>query len=650
MSDPLPHDPADTIVAGPVPHPPDPDPQVRFDDLVGVSQRPDRPEPADRRLVDRDGRPPTLGRDVRNSGFLPALVEPRRGHRLRASRRGFLRSSLLAGAAASAAALTGAFGPAKRVEAQTGVIGTYPRRILTFCPPYNSNDNCQPGCGSSPICTDCCDRDGFFRNDPANGYSLYPGGCGDGDIADGWLWRFNGLCGNCASIEYRCSDGYVQTDTGPAPFICRWVTDCEPLPAGTEPGSGADAAVQTSWRPAGGLETAVDNGGSVSVNGWVTDGSGSPVSLRVTANGRIVHLGPASLPRPDIAAAVRDAGPNTGFAINFPLEPGDYRLCVDALNGAIVATVGCVTLNVGSGQTVRGSTTSTSIGGADPGSEVGDGTDTQAPPASSPSGSSDPGEADSDSEVGRFVLADPTDPTTVMAHGAVQVIRRSGPTTGFVSGWAGDPDTEAAPYVEVLVGDRAVALVQPDLPRPDVRRAFPELGATSGFAVSFALPETEAEVCVEVVDPEDGRRRSLGCRRLGASPAGESAAAPQDSSDADRAGRPTASGEPTDPPDTVWGAVETVELSAAGAAVRGWAHAPNTPDAPVEVVATTSSGASMAGQAVLESPAARQRHGIDRPCGFEILLDLPSGEHTIRVQADTASGTVTLGESNVSIP
>ena len=214
-------------------------------------------------------------------------------------------------------------GRAKRVEAQTGVIGAYPRRILTFCPPYNSNDNCQPGCGSSPICTDCCDRDGFFRNDPANGYSLYPGGCGDGDIADGWLWRFNGVCGNCANIEYRCSDGYVQTDTGPAPFICRWVTDCEPLPAGAEPGSGADAAVQTSWRPSGGLETAVDNGGSVSVNGWVTDGSGSPVSLRVTANGRIVHLGPASLPRPDIAAAVRDAGPNTGFAISFPLEPGE---------------------------------------------------------------------------------------------------------------------------------------------------------------------------------------------------------------------------------------------------------------------------------------------------------------------------------------
>jgi hypothetical protein len=266
-------------------------------------------------------------------------------------------------AASTAVSAASLFGPARKVDAQSGVVGTYPRRILQFCPPYNSGDNCQPGCGSSPICTDCCDADGFFRNDPANGYTLYAGGCGDGDIADGWLWRYSGKCGNCAEIEYRCSDGYVQTDTGPAPFICRAVTDCVPLPDGEEPSENLpDAARSTNWRPAGALEVAIDQGPSVSIAGWISDGSGVPLQMRVRANNSIVHLGNAALPRPDIASSRRGPGVNVGFAVSFPIEPGEYEFCVDALSGVNNATIGCVQLQIGSGGSVRGS-------GRNPGSD-----------------------------------------------------------------------------------------------------------------------------------------------------------------------------------------------------------------------------------------------------------------------------------------
>ncbi|MBT5754205.1 MAG: hypothetical protein HOI41_04485, partial [Acidimicrobiaceae bacterium] len=335
---------------------------MRFSDLVGVDNRPEHAKAVEHAAVDTDSYLTELTADPRNNGFVTGLVDRRRGKRMTASRRGFIRGTIAAAAATTAVSAASLFGPARKVEAQSGVVGTYPRRILQYCPPYNSGDNCQPGCGSSPICTDCCGSDGYFRNDPGNGYTLYAGGCGDGDIADGWLWRFKGKCGNCAEIEYRCSDGYVQTDTGPAPFICRYVTDCVPLADGEAPGEAlADAALNTNWRPAGALELAVDQGNGVRINGWIADGSGVPLDMIIRANNRIVHLGTASLPRPDIPASRRGSSANVGFGVSFGLEPGEYQLCVDALDGVLSSTIGCVRLNVGSGASVRGSGSSGSV-------------------------------------------------------------------------------------------------------------------------------------------------------------------------------------------------------------------------------------------------------------------------------------------------
>ena len=597
--------------------------------------------------------------EPRNNGFVSSLVNQRRGRRLKASRRGFLRGSVTALAATTVASALHLFGPARKVDAQTGLVGSYPRRVLQFCPPYNSNDNCQPGCGSSPICTDCCGNDGWFRNDPANGYTLYAGGCGDGDIADAWLWRYKGVCGSCAEIEYRCSDGYVQTDTGPVPFICRVVTDCVPLAEGQAPGTPlADAARSTNWKPAGRLELAVDNGSSVSISGWVADGTGSPVDVRLTANGTVLSVSKASQPRPDIAASVRGAGPNTGFSINFPLSAGQYKFCVDAVSGVLSSRIGCVDLAVGSGGSARGPAGQSTIAGAPAATAVPRPTPTPGP-SPTPGPTATPGPtpttgptptpgATATAEAGSIVLPTEGPASASQSYGAVQVLRRSGPTEGFVSGWAGDADSAEAVLIDVTIDGQSVALSQTELPRPDVARAFPRLGGQTGFAVTFPLPEGTVTVCIDAVSPDDGRRQPLGCRDLGGA---------EPAADAQVATRPVAQGEPATPRGVVYGAVEGTETSGGQTRIWGWAFDPNDHATPVNVVARSLSAAgaeptSGPTPASAPSPAVRAMYGVERDCGFELFFaSLPTGAYSFEVIASSTGGAeVVLGSPTVQIP
>lgn len=619
---------------------------MRFEDLVKADSQPVDAIPAQREPVETDSYLNQLTADPRNNGFVSGLVDRRRARRFSTTRRGFLRGTIAAAAATTAVTAANLFGPARRVEAQTGIVGTYPRRIMQFCPPYNSNDNCQPGCGSSPICTDCCGSDGFFRNDPGNGYSLYAGGCGDGDIADGWLWRFAGKCGQCAEIEYRCSDGYVQTDTGPAPFICRSVTSCVPLADGEAPGEALpDAARDTNWRPAGSLEVAIDNVGSVTLNGWIADGSGVPIPMRIRANNAIVHFGTAALPRPDIAATRSGAGPNTGFAVSFPIEPGQYEFCVDALAGALAATVGCISMNVGSGGSARGSGSTGSISPPAPTAPPQDSSDTETSTGSDTA--SDPAPTDDTATptpiptAGEIVLPSEGPASPTRAYGAVQVIRRSGATTGFVSGWAGDADSAEPTVIDVHVDGSSVALTATDLPRPDVGDAFAMLGPATGFALSFALPDSPAEVCVYAVSPDDGRRTPLGCRDLGST-----------ESDSERNERavPTGSGDGAAVGAIVYGGLDQVDITPTGITVAGWSFDPNDRDRVISLTAEAS-GIRESTETGLVNEAAQRIYGVDASCGFSVALALGSGAHELQVTATAADGSsVVIAQQSVQIP
>lgn len=583
---------------------------------------------ADRPVLKAEPRLP-ISDDPRTNGFVSGLFSARAGRRLHASRRGFLRGTFVTAAVTASAAATGLFGPARRVEAQTGVVGTYPRRMLQHCPALNANDNCQPGCGSSPICTDCCGSDGFFRNDPANGYSLYAGGCGSGDIADGWVWRFQGKCGNCSTIEYRCSDGYVQTDTGPVPFICRAVTECVPLAEGEEPGQGGDAARPTNWRPAGALEYASDNGGSVSIQGYISDGSGTPLDMRITADGAIIHLGKANQTRSD--------GTNTGFGISFASRPGTTRYCVDALSGLLSATIGCVDLSVGSAQVVGGSNrpspapTATSAP-VDPNAPT--------PTAvATPEPTPEPAPASGESAP-VLALPEAGDPSEFATIGAVQVLRRSGPTTGFVSGWAGDVDHDEPAIVQILIGDEVVAAVECDLPRADVAAAFDALGSSTGFATSFVMPAEESTVCVNVIGRDDGIVRSLGCRTIG-----EAIDENAESADASVA----VTGDPTSTTNVVYGAVDSLTLEARTIICAGWAFDPNDHENVVQVELRVG-GVTVDGRAARPHADASLRYGLDGNHGFDLDLDVESGTHNALVVAISNNTETVLGEKAFLVP
>ena len=603
---------------------------MRFSELIGVEHQPHDARPASHSPVDTDTYANRMSDEPRNNGFVTGLVDAKRARRLRATRRGFIRGTIAALAATTATSAAQLFGPARKVEAQGGVVGTFPRRILQFCPPLNSNDNCQPGCGSSPICTDCCSSDGFFRNDPANGYSLFAGGCGAGDIADGWLWRFSGTCGSCSEIEYRCSDGFVQTDTGPAPFICRTVTDCVPLADGEAAGPDLpDAARDTNWNPAGALDVAIDQGGTVAINGWMADGSGLPLQMRIRADNQIIHFGTASQPRPDIQARVRGAGPNTGFTVSFPIDPGSYQFCVDALSGVLTSTIGCVRLTVGSGGSVRGSGTTGSITPAAP-----------EPAPEAPVAEQAPAPAPTPTP-GVIVLPERSAASDSPTYGALQVVRRSGDTTGFASGWAGDPDTEDAAFIEVLVDGESAATTRTDLPRPDVATAFPVLNSETGFAISFAVPEGSSEVCVVAVSPDDGRRQPLGCQRLGpvVTPGRD-----------DRDGRPTASGSPNDVADIVYGGIDNVTIVPAGIEITGWSFDPNDRDRIIEIVAAVGSEV-VTGETGLPNEAAQRIYGIEAACGYALNVDLASGTYDVQMAATTTTGRqVPIGQQTVVVP
>lgn len=609
---------------------------VRFSELIALDRRPTNAVAAHRTPIATDSYAYELNDSLRNNGFVSGLVDRRRGKRITASRRGFLRGALTAAAATTAATAANLFGPARQVEAQTGVVGTYPRRILQYCPAYNSGDNCQPGCGSSPICTDCCGSDGFFRNDPGNGYSLYAGGCGDGDIADGWLWRYSGTCGSCAEIEYRCSDGYVQTDSGPAPFICRAVTECVPLAEGQEAGPPLnDAARSTNWNPAGALEVAVDQGSAVSINGWIADGSGSPVQMRIRANNAIVYFGSAALARPDIQSSRRGAGLNVGFAVSIPMEAGDYQFCVDAVDGVVTSTIGCVNLTVGSGRSVRGNGVTGSI----------------APPPPANSNNTNDANADNSNETpndtpettptpGEIVLPDEKETTGAPLYGAVQVLRRTGTTSGFVSGWAGDSDSTDPAFVDVAVNGESVLVARTELPRPDVAAAF-DLSATTGFALDFELPAEAVDVCITAISP-DGERRSLGCQILG--PAASENAAESDPAD----NPPAATGSAAADADIVYGAIDATTYDNGVLTVTGWAFDPNEHDRAI-AINVEAAGAATSTETGKPHPAARQRYGV-QGAGFSVELALDPGTYDLTVTALSAGAQpVVLGEQPLEL-
>jgi len=96
---------------------------------------------------------------------------------------------------------------------------------------YARNHNCSPGCGSSPVYSCACNTSGTWINYhrgtltswvTACGYQwkLRPDECYAGSW-DGWKWTAGSGCAGCDNQYWRCHDGYIGTQVGTGPSICR---------------------------------------------------------------------------------------------------------------------------------------------------------------------------------------------------------------------------------------------------------------------------------------------------------------------------------------------------------------------------------------------------------------------------------------------
>ncbi|HEX2314090.1 MAG TPA: hypothetical protein VHJ17_10165, partial [Thermomonospora sp.] len=147
------------------------------------------------------------------------------------SRRSVLGGVMSAGFGLGMAAL-GVFPAARQARADEAYDEYYEIKRLP-CPSYASWHDCSPGCGPSQVCASCCrtsgPRKGFHHSSVSKpNHKLRPNKC-FGGWADGWLWRWNGRCGECAnSRTFRCHDGWRRSSRT-SPYyrtICKWTTAC----------------------------------------------------------------------------------------------------------------------------------------------------------------------------------------------------------------------------------------------------------------------------------------------------------------------------------------------------------------------------------------------------------------------------------------
>lgn len=132
-----------------------------------------------------------------------------------ATRRRFLASFGAAAIGVGLASL-GVFPPAREALAHR-------RNINPSCLAVNENDQCNPGCGPSDVCSHCC-ASGWHRE--TGNYMLRPHECPPGQHYDGWLWSYSNDCACCAAITWRCHDGEYNTGSGWVDTICRHKYGC----------------------------------------------------------------------------------------------------------------------------------------------------------------------------------------------------------------------------------------------------------------------------------------------------------------------------------------------------------------------------------------------------------------------------------------
>lgn len=746
---------------------------MRFNELVPADRRPDGAPDVTRATIVTDTRSYDIQEDnLANAGFVRGLFDKKQQKRDRASRRGFLKGSIAAASATVAVAASKIPGsPAKVADAQGSVSGPYGYRIYTACPSFAVNHNCEPGCGSTPVCSGCCTADGWFINDNVN-FRLLPGICTTPlGATDGWLWAYGAPCGSCSSIEYRCHDGLDLRSGVAVPSICRAVTRCGGVSGGVEtpaaptpvpyipavatptptidqlycppgytvvntgsgyicqqnsvapptiqppvaaptpppqqgqcppgyyvyPTADGDICLQDGFPPPssitnppaaaptqvpstsggfsvlGSVESVVDNGGSVTIRGWMRGPTTASINYAIDVDDVPTFYGLANGYRPDVYQVVSGAGQYNGFSATIAnVAAGSRRFCVYGVAPDGSRTlVNCVTINVYS------LAQPTAIPPTAP-------TPTSPPATSTPVVVAAPTPTAVSNPTTNVPIPTGTGTSITRPVGSVEVMKANSDGGAFVSGWVGDADTSQSVVVVVTVDGTQVASDYARLSRTDVGAALPQLGNSTGYSINVPFPSSGSHlVCVYYIDPIDGERYLSGCRTITGSasagapapvaptpaptpvptstpvPAATSTPVPAATATPVPAATstpvPAATSTPVPPAPSglgnAVGSVERLEASGPGQVrVAGWMYFPSNPalSASYEVV---GNGQTI-GYAVADSPRADVDSALNIGLyhGFDQAFPAPSGTIQVEIYAvDGAARTGLLGLRTIQV-
>lgn len=206
--------------------------------------------------------------------------------------------------------------------------------------------------------------------------------------------------------------------------------------------------VQVSSDPVGRVDVVRGGIGQVTIAGWALDpDTAASTDIHVYVDGVGTNLGPASAPRPDVAAAYPRWGAARGYAATLPVaRGGDHQVCVYAINLSYGSNIG----------------------------------------------------------LGCSVVRTPTGSPV----GVAEVVQRVGGQVR-VGGWALDPDTTAPVDIHVYLGSQGTNLGAAALDRPDLAPHFPGYGTAHGFDALLTAPPGPTQACVYAIDRAGGQPPSL---------------------------------------------------------------------------------------------------------------------------------------------
>jgi len=316
--------------------------------------------------------------------------------------------------------------------------------------------------------------------------------------------------------------------------------------------------------PVGAVDVFRVVGRTVTVEGWAWDPDGAgAVSVRVTS-GDLIGAATTGRSRPDVAAAFPSAGATTGYGISLRLQPGEREVCVTAVNTGLGsdASIGCRSV----------------------------------------------------------LVAAPLDAPPIGALDDVIV------TTSSVTarGWAIDPDTAAPIAVRISV-DGVSSMYTADEPRADIERAYPEYGASHGFAKTVSASPGNRQVCASAVNDLTGVAVQLGCKAVFV-PA------------------PKADSLPI-------GALDAVTVAPGSITAAGWALDPDTASSiGVHIYVDSAVTKGAANQPRADIARIYPTYGADH--GYAMTIAAAPGQHQVCAYGigDRIDGNSLLGCKSVVVP